>query len=127
MEAVPGVISAKVPFYPNILKVKNIHGVVHLRITTDGIKITQIDIVDGNPELAKVAIENVKTWEFRAHKPIVFISKFTYSIKVVPPCEPNEHNKDVVILSLPSTVEVHATWQGECDPVAEGKGNRKNN
>lgn len=115
----PGVVSAKVPVYPALAKLQKAQGIVRLRVSTDGHKAVKVEAMEGHPALVKAAKANIETWEFQPHKPIEFETVFEFSVKFLPPCEPNNEKYDVVTLRLPARVEIKATMQGECDPVIE--------
>jgi hypothetical protein len=117
----PTIVSARVPSYPALAKLQKAQGIVKMRLTTDGHKVITVEPLEGHPALIKAAKANVETWEFQEHKAITFETIFAFAIKVVPPCEPNDERLDVITLRLPASVEIRATWQGECDPIVENK------
>src|SRR5277367_6733683 len=68
----PIVASASVPLYPRVAQTAHISGVVKLRISTDGIQASSIDLESGSPLLGRAAEENIKTWKFEKHSPTTF-------------------------------------------------------
>jgi hypothetical protein len=70
---IPLVVDGKMPLYPILARAARIQGVVKIKVTTDGKKVTSVDAESGPPMLVKFAKENILTWEFTAHKPTVRI------------------------------------------------------
>ena len=75
---VPALASADVPFYPRLAQMARIQGVVTLRLSTDGKRVTAIDGESGPLMLVKAVKENVKTWQFEQHTPTTFETTFRY-------------------------------------------------
>ncbi|MBZ5528936.1 MAG: energy transducer TonB [Acidobacteriia bacterium] len=117
----PKVVSASVPFYPPLAPPTRIQGVVTLQLSTDGKRVSAIDVESGPPMLAQAAKENVKTWEFEPHAPASF--KVTFHYKLLPTicdsqCNCDSEEKESVVLQLPGKVEVSAKEYTICDPRA---------
>jgi hypothetical protein len=113
----PRVASAGVPLYPPSPRIAHIEGVVRLRVSTDGKRVSGVQIESGQPMLAAAAKENVNTWEFEKHDPTSFEATFRY--KILPPA--CELSNPTVLLRLPSEVEVTATGWQTCDPATQAK------
>jgi TonB family protein len=115
-EPLPVVATASVPFYPPAARVAHIEGTVRLRVVTDGKRASAITAQSGPPMLAAAAEENVRTWQFKVHKPVTFEATFQYKLLSESECD---MDNGVVTLHLPTEVQVTAkTWQ-TCDPAAE--------
>ena len=120
----PTVVSASVPFYPRIVQVAHIEGVVRLRVSTDGTRPSSIEIESGQPMLAQAAKRNVETWRFEQHRPTSFDATFRY--KLLPSrcdteCDCDSAEKPSVILRLPAEVEVSATEILICSSAVKSK------
>lgn len=106
---VPVVSSASVPLYPRIPLVSQITGVVRLRISTDGNRVTSMELESGQPILANAAEECIKTWQFEPHKPTTFVTTFTYRLLPMT-CDAkgncNGRENDEVLLHLPTEVQI---------------------
>jgi TonB family protein len=101
----PTVVAIGVPTYPQAVRVAHIEGIVHIKITTDGQRVTDAQVQDGPELLAVSAEKNVRTWQFSPHDPTTFT--VTYRYKLVPRLKGGSDNTSVT-LSLPSDVEVSA-------------------
>jgi len=118
----PKVVSASVPFYPELARQTRAQGVVTLRLSTDGKRVVIIDSANGPALLVEAAKENVKTWQFDAHAPTSFEVTFRYRL-LVPECDSQcrceAAEKDSVLLQLPTNVELTAKTLLTCDPAVE--------
>lgn len=93
-----------------------IQGVVTLTVTTDGKKVTAFEAENGPPMLVDATKANVRTWEFRAHKPTTFVTTFEYRIDVdVPPC--SGIGNSTTTMRLPQEVRIAAPVVVSCDPA----------
>jgi hypothetical protein len=117
-EPLPTVATAGVPFYPSVARVARIEGVVRLRLSTDGKRVSAISVEGGPPALVPAAEENVRTWQFKEHNPTTFEVTFLY--KMLPESECGMDN-GTVLLRLPAEVEVSAKGVQTCDPILENK------
>jgi len=117
-EPLPTVATAGVPFYPPVARVARIEGVVHLRLSTDGKRVSAISVESGPPALVQAAQENVRTWQFKDHSPTTFGATFRYKMMPESECE---MDSGTVLLRLPTEVEVSARGVQTCDPTAESK------
>ena len=117
-EPLPAVATAGVPFYPSVARVARIEGVVRLRLSTDGKRVSAISVEGGPPALVPAAEENVRTWQFKDHSPTTFEATFRY--KMLPESE-CEMDSGTVLLRLPTEVEVSARGVQTCDPTVENK------
>ena len=111
----PRVVSANVPFYPPLPRVIGVQGSVRIKISTNGTNISAIHAESGPEQLAKSAIENIKTWKFKDHTPTTFEVTFKYILS--PEAECPQDNDEVVVLQLPSEVKITAKRVKECDPI----------
>lgn len=116
----PMPVNASVPFYPPLARQTHIEGVVALRVTTDGEKVSAVSVENGHPLLAGAATESVKTLTFERHVATTFQTTFRYRLLASKcdkecNCEPEE--KESVLLRLPAYVEVSAAALMLCDPV----------
>jgi hypothetical protein len=107
------------PLYPSLARAARIQGEVKLRVATDGEKVTDVAVEKGPPMLARVARDNIKTWQFAKHPPTVFVTTFAFHLVEQSGCEPlNENGR--IVLTLPAEVDITATaaFLGGCDPEA---------
>ncbi|MDT8068391.1 MAG: energy transducer TonB [Terriglobia bacterium] len=105
---------AETPLYPPLPRSAHIAGTVTLRVVTDGEKVADVSVVDGQPMLARAAQENVKTWRFIKHEPTTFLTKFNFDLS--PECDTKNEN-GTVTLSLPLEVTITVPRRSsECDP-----------
>ena len=121
-DRLPEVTSAAVPFYPRVVQVAHIEGDVQLRISTDGTRVSSVEITSGQPILAKAAEENVKTWQFEPHAPSTFSVTFRYRLlasKCDRECNCASSERPSVVLQLPTKVEVQATEMRLCGSERE--------
>jgi Gram-negative bacterial TonB protein C-terminal len=121
-EFLPRVVSASVPFYPELARETHIEGAVTLQVSTNGKSVSSINPENGALLLINAARENVKTWQFAPHNPTNFEVTFHYNLLPVEcdsncNCGPKE--KESVLLQLPTTVEVSAPPLMICDPAVE--------
>lgn len=121
----PKVVSASVPFYPQIPRHGHIEGVVRLRVLTDGARVANAQIESGQPMLAQAAQENVKTWRFETHDRTSFEVTFRYQLlqttcdATCKKCESAE--RPSILLKLPGEVEVNAEEAVVCSASAAKK------
>jgi hypothetical protein len=121
---VPDLASAAVPFYPRLAQMARIQGVVTLRLSTDGKRVSAIEGESGPPMLVKAAKENVGTWQFEQHTPTSFETTFRYRLfdsKCDSQCNCGGVEKRTALLRLPTEVEVSAETLMTCDPAVEIK------
>ena len=116
--SLPAVITAAVPFYPPAARAARIEGVVRMRISTDGKRVSFISAQTGPPALIKAAEENVRTWQFKKHNPTTFETTFRYKVLSESECK---MDSGTVLLMLPTAVEVTAKGVRTCDPVLQQK------
>lgn len=115
-QELPVVASASVPFYPRTPLLAHIQGIVKIRVTTDGKKISSLEVESGPPMLAKAAEENIRSWQFEEHKPMKFLVTFEYAIEEPVGCTTNN---ETVVLHMPLDVHVSAKGVHACDPATE--------
>jgi len=121
---VPDLASAAVPFYPRLAQMARIQGVVTLRLSTDGKRVSAIEGESGPLMLVKAAKENVGTWQFEQHVPTSFETTFRYRLygsKCDSQCNCSGVEKRTALLRLPTEVEVSAEGLMICDPAEEIK------
>jgi TonB family protein len=121
----PALASAAVPLYPRLAQMARIQGVVTLRLSTDGKRVSAIEGESGPLMLVKAAKENVGTWQFEPHTPTRFEVTFHYRlllpIKCDSECNCGSEEKESVLLHLPTEAEVSAETLMICDPAVEIK------
>ena len=115
-EALPIVISASMPLYPMPAWMAGIEGVVRLRISTDGRRVSTVLVESGPPMLAPATEQNVRTWQFKDHAPTSFVATFRYKLRHAEKCY---LENGTAVLNLPTDVEVSAKRVLTCDPVSE--------
>ena len=116
----PALTSAAVPFYPRVPQQAHIEGEVRLRLSTDGNRVTNVEVESGQPMLVQAAKENVKTWQFERHAPTSFETTFRYRLfpsKCDSQCNCGGVEKGTVLLRLPTEAEVSAETLMTCDPA----------
>jgi len=104
--ALPSITSAVVPLYPSIARAANVEGAVHVRVTTDGHRVAEAHVEDGQKILANAAEANALTWQFASHEPTTFT--VTYRYKLGTDLDAHENNPRV-LLQLPSEIEIDAS------------------
>jgi hypothetical protein len=112
----PVVTDAAVPFYPPRARLAHIEGVVRLQVSTDGEKVSVVEILEGQPILALAAKENVKTWRLRWQARTTFEATFRYKLLPDFVCD---LDNPIVLLRLPLEVEVSTKGLKTCDPSVE--------
>ena len=118
----PRIVHASIPLYPPLAQQAAIQGLVTLRVSTDGKRVSTVNGGSGPPLLVRTATENVKTWEFAPHAPTSFEVTFDYKLSLPPDCECTNCDgpeKQTLVLHLPTRVEVSAVIPGTCDPSEE--------
>jgi outer membrane biosynthesis protein TonB len=120
VETLPVVSSASVPFYPRTPRIAHFDGVVRLRVSTDGLRVSKIDIESGQPMLAQAAEENIRTWVFEKHSTTSFEVTFRYTL--VPStcgasCNCNNLGNGTAVIRFPTEVDVSASEVVVCAPV----------
>jgi outer membrane biosynthesis protein TonB len=109
----PTVASASVPFYPPLPRSARIEGSVRLRVSTDGKRVSRIEVEGGPPMLVPASEDNVRTWQFNDHSPTTF--EVTFVFKMLPESD-CEMDNGTVILRLPTEVQIIAKGIRTCDP-----------
>ncbi|MGC2472896.1 MAG: energy transducer TonB [Candidatus Sulfotelmatobacter sp.] len=84
--ALPTVTAFECPKYPPKAQSVHLQGTVKLKVTTDGHRITHIEVLPSHPILAEEAIKNVRTWTFADHNATSFVATYYYTLE--------EHYKD---------------------------------
>lgn len=101
----PVVVEASIPIYPRVAHMANIHGTVHLQITSDGHRVTAIRAENGPKLLVSAAETNVRTWQFDGGKPTTFIVTYKYSV-IAPKEWTGDRHNSIITLRLPSEVDI---------------------
>jgi len=114
----PLVIAGKMPLYPLTALHVGVQGVVKIKVTTNGKKVTALDAESGPAMLVKFAKEDILTWEFTEHKPTTFVTTFEYAIEEPAQCY---FSNSVAVLKLPLEVHISAKGLKTCDPAIEIK------
>jgi hypothetical protein len=112
----PLVLGASVPLYPRAALLAHIIGNVKLRVSTDGTRISDVQILSGPPMLARAAQENIRTWQFKEHNPTVFLVTFEYRIEDPAGCAIGNSE---AVLHMPLRVQISAKGVHTCDPASE--------
>jgi TonB family protein len=119
--ALPKVTYAELPYYPPGPHTVNLQGVVRIKVTTDGEKVTDAKVEDDGGVLAmgQAAQENVRTWKFGPHTPTTFSVTYRYIIDdTIKPVQ----NNPTIVFRFPSEVEVRIwRWPGTIDMPAHVK------
>jgi len=122
-QTLPSVASASVPLYPRVIRAARIQGDVMLRLSTDGERVSAVEVESGPPMLAQAAKENVKTWQFEPHTPTSFEVTFRYKLLLPSKCDSecncDSAEKESVLLQLPTNVDVSAKVPMICDPAGK--------
>jgi hypothetical protein len=113
-DELPVVSVGTMPLYPRIALLAHIQGIVKVKVTTDGEKVSSLVAESGPPMLAEAAKKDIRTWEFEKHKPTSFLATFTY--RIVEPARCGLSN-GTAILHVPLAVEVDANGIQTCDPA----------
>jgi TonB family protein len=100
-EQLPKVLQHAEPAYPPLARQTLIQGDVRVKLTTDGVSVTNAEVTEGHPLLGKAAEDNVRTWKFAPHHPGTFYVTFRYKIA--------SGGLDVEFLEASSLVEVEVS------------------
>ena len=114
----PLVVAGKMPIYPIIARAARVHGVVKIRVTTDGMKVSSLQAESGPAMLVQAAKEDILTWQFAKHKPTTFVTTFEYLFEGSDKCI---YSNGMSVLNLPLKVRISAKGLMTCDPEAEKK------
>ena len=107
----PIVVHMAVPFYPPLARTARVEGDVHLRVVTDGQKVTTAKAEDGHKALADAAEQNVRTWQFASHVATSFTVTFRFRIVDDVP-----EGRNRLLLQLPLEVQIETLrWPGTVD------------
>lgn len=117
-QELPVVIAGKMPLYPIVARAARVQGVVKIRVTTDGKKVSAVDAECGPLMLVRAAKENILTWEFLKHRPTTFLTTFKYVIVGPDQCI---YSNGASILNLPREVDISTKGLKTCDPATEIK------
>lgn len=112
-DVLPIVTRMAPPTYPPFARRVNVQGVVRVRVTTDGQRVTEVQ-PQGKPFplLAALATKNVRTWQFEPGQPTTFA--VTYAYKLTAHCACGADGESVT-LKLPTDVEISAVPPSETD------------
>jgi hypothetical protein len=117
-QELPVVSVGTMPLYPRLALVAHIEGVVKIKVTTDGERVSSLDTESGPPMLVEAAKKIIQTWEFEKHKPTSFITTFRYRIEGPAQCG---FSNGTAVLHVPLEVEVNANGVQTCDPAVAVK------
>lgn len=117
-QELPLVIAAEMPLYPVMARAARIQGIVKMRVTTDGKKVTSVEAESGPAMLVKFTKENILTWRFSDHKPMTFVTTFEYVIRVPGECF---YTNGRSVIDLPLSVRLSAKGVSTCDPAVREK------
>lgn len=115
---VPLLSAGTMPLYPRMALAARVQGVVKIRVTTDGRKVSSVEAESGPPMLVAAAKESILTWRFDAHKPTTFETTFDYVIEEPAECY---FSNSVAVLKLPLEVRISTKGLKTCDPAVETK------
>ena len=115
---VPLLSAGIVPLYPRMALAARVQGVVKIRVTTDGKKVSSVEAESGPPMLVAAAKEIILAWKFETHKPTTFETTFEYVIEEPAECY---FSNNVAVLKLPLEVRITTKGLKTCDPTAETK------
>jgi hypothetical protein len=118
---VPLLSASVVPLYPRIALAARVQGVVKIHVTTDGKKVSSVEVESGPPMLVAAAKESILGWQFEPHKPTSFDTTFEYVIEEPAECY---FSNSVAVLKLPLEVRISTKGLKTCDPAAETKPHR---
>lgn len=113
-QRVPIVTAAQVPFYPALARQARLDGDVHLKVSTDGERVSAITVESGRTILVEASKANVETWRFEKHKPTSFEVTFRYRVLAESSCDMDNGR---VVLNLPTQVEITAKGLKTCEPA----------
>lgn len=122
-QAAPVLKTAKVPTYPRAALLAHIQGIVKIRVTTDGKRVSSLE-ASGPPMLVGGAKENILTWEFEDHLPTTFVTVFKYDIQEPARCE---LGNAIAVLHIPEEVRISANGVKTCDPAKKIQSSAKRN
>lgn len=112
----PTIAGGAVPLYPPLARAAKVQGVVHVKITTDGLRVVSAQAEEGPRLLVNAAEESARTWQFSKHEPMSF--KVTYRYRLDADADPNN---PTVTLRFPTEVDVTIAPLVISDPPAETK------
>jgi hypothetical protein len=111
----PQVEYLKIPAYPPWPPC--IETEVVMKVKTDGEKIVAVEVLNFvNPVFGDTSVENVKTWQFKKHKPTEFITRWKYNRESCLEYKPN-----IITLKLPFEVDIKSFSMPNIDPVVVNK------
>jgi TonB family protein len=115
----PVVIEAAAPDYPRVARGALLSGPVELDVTTDGERVTSVDIVTPRPLLDRAAQEGLRNWVFAPHQPTSFRVTVQYErlrTELVDPasCVTREIPRTITH-DLPTRVRVQRSSDFLCD------------
>jgi hypothetical protein len=114
----PLLTAGAMPLYPLVALHARIEGIVKIRVSTDGKKVSSLEVVSGPPMLSEAARNNILTWEFAEHRPTTFVTTFEYIIEDPPQCE---FSNGTSVLNLPLQAHISAKGLETCDPAVDIK------
>lgn len=112
----PTIAGGAVPLYPPLARAAKVQGVVHVKITTDGLRVVSAQAEEGPRLLVNAAEESARIWQFSKHEPMSF--KVTYRYRLDADADPNN---PTVTLRFPTEVDVTIAPLVISDPPAETK------
>jgi len=79
--ALPTVTAFECPKYPPKAQSVHLQGMVRPKVTTDGHRLTHIEVLPSHPILAEEAIKNVRTWTFADHSATSVVVAYNYTLE----------------------------------------------
>ena len=84
----------------------HLQGTVKLKVTTDGQRITHIEVLPSHPILAEEAIKNVRTWSLANHNATSFVATYNYTLEDHYKDKKDPITKCSAKMDLPTVVKV---------------------
>jgi hypothetical protein len=107
MKDEPRLVHADVPMYPLNARISHISGTVEVQVTVKAGSVVDTTVKSGQPLLAKVTTDNIKSWSFESDVNETFTTKFIYQIEDVR--TGRAHNTNPTIeMHLPVFVKINA-------------------
>ncbi len=106
--ALPVVKEFACPKFPPKAASDHLQGMVKLKVTTDGHRVSDVRVESGHPALRDDAVKNVETWVFADHTPTSWAVTYFY-------VHEGRFKRDKATncdakMELPKTVTVSTSW-----------------
>jgi Gram-negative bacterial TonB protein C-terminal len=107
MKDEPRLVHADVPMYPLNARISHIIGTVQVQVTIKEGSVVDTTVKSGQPLLAKVTTDNIKSWRFESDVNETFTTKFIYEIEDVR-TGPAHNTNPTIEMHLPIFVKIKA-------------------